>query len=95
MLPSIDMKILKSFKDRYSISYLAVFGSYLKNEQTETSDLDLLVRFKKTISLLDLVRIEREMGEELGVKVDLVSPNALSPFIKDHVLKEAKVIFNE
>lgn len=95
MLPSIDIRTLKQLKEKYSISYLAVFGSYVRNEQNEGSDLDLLVRFKNAISLLDFVRIEREISEEIGMKVDLVSPGALSPFIKKQILKEAKVIIDE
>ncbi|MBU1600207.1 nucleotidyltransferase domain-containing protein, partial [bacterium] len=59
------------------------------------SDLDLLVRFSKRKSLLDLVGIEMELTSELGIKVDLLTEKSISPYLKDRIMKELKVIYDE
>jgi hypothetical protein len=57
----------------YGMSYVAVFGSTARGENTKKSDLDLLVRFKKTIGLIRFCSIEVELGQKLKKKVDMVS----------------------
>jgi AbrB family looped-hinge helix DNA binding protein len=81
-------KLLKS----YGAKKAYVFGSYARGEQKEGSDLDLIVEFSGSKSLLDMVEIEDELSEYLGVKVDLLSEEAISPYIMPYVLKERKVI---
>lgn len=77
------------------ITFLGVFGSYSRGEQKETSDVDILVRFSRRKSLLDLVRIERLLSEIMGVKVDLVTEGSVSPYMIDDIRKELKVIYDE
>ena len=77
------------------ISFLGVFGSYSRGEQKEKSDVDVLVKFSKRKSLLDLVRIERRLSEIMGVKVDLVTEGSVSPYMIDDIKKELKVIYDE
>lgn len=72
---------------------VAVFGSYSRGEQTKKSDLDLLVSFKITKSLLEHSAIERRLSEALGVKVDLITEGALSPHMADKVHEEMTVIY--
>ena len=74
--------------ERYKVKYLGVFGSYIRNEQKRTSDLDLLVEFYETPSLFQYIRFESYLSELLGVKVDLVMKDALKPAIGKHILKE-------
>lgn len=64
---------------------VGVFGSFSRNEETRQSDLDLLVTFKKNISLLKLVQLEQELSDKLQVKVQLITSGA----IKNSVLKES------
>jgi len=71
---------------------VAIFGSYARGEQTRESDIDIIVEFSKTKSLLKLVRIERELSETLSVKVDLLTTKSISPYIKDRVAEEMVVI---
>ena len=75
------------------IKRILVFGSYARNEATSGSDLDLIVEFPEGTSLFDHVDIERELSESLNMKVDLISQNGISPYIKDQIMKEAIVIF--
>lgn len=67
-----------------------VFGSAARGEDTEDSDLDLLVDGTAETSLFDLARIEIRLGELLGVKVDVRTPFDISPRFRDSVLAEAR-----
>lgn len=77
------------------IAFLGVFGSFSRGEQTEDSDLDLLVRFSTGKSLIDHIRIEDSLGSLLGIKVDLVTERSLSPYIAPAVMKEMREIYCE
>lgn len=71
---------------------VAIFGSYARGEERPESDIDVLVEFSETKGLLTLVRIERELSEFLGVKVDLLTEESISPYLIEGIKKEAKVI---
>jgi len=71
---------------------IGVFGSYARGEQHKDSDLDLLIDFRDVVNLLDLIGIEQELTEKLGVKVDLVTLRALNEQIKPYVEKDIKYI---
>lgn len=75
------------------IKKLALFGSYLTNSFNEASDIDLLVEFEEDCDygFLDIARIERELSEILGTQVDLRTPNGLSKYFREMVVREAKV----
>ncbi|MFO7711788.1 MAG: nucleotidyltransferase family protein [Dehalococcoidia bacterium] len=72
---------------------VAVFGSYARGEERQGSDIDVLVEFSARKSLLDLVRIERELHEAVGVKVDLLTEKSISPYLVDMVKQEMEVIY--
>jgi predicted nucleotidyltransferase len=84
---------LVSFLGNYGARRIGVFGSYARGEQRPDSDLDVLVDFSDRKSLLTLVRIERELSETLGVKVDLLTEQAISPYLIDRIKSELKVIY--
>lgn len=75
------------------ISMIGIFGSTARGEATESSDIDLIVKLSKPKSLLSLVRLERNLSEALGKKVDLLTENAISPYLKDRILKDLTVIY--
>ena len=81
-----------SFLEKEGATKIAVFGSYARGEEMPGSDIDILVEFSKTKSLLTLVRIEREMSDILGVKVDLLTEASINQYLIDEIKKEAKVI---
>jgi hypothetical protein len=75
--------------ERYSVETLEVFGSYVRDEQKQDSDLDVLVAFKEDPSLLTFIAIENYLSDLLGIKVDLVMKDSLKPKIGQHILREA------
>jgi uncharacterized protein len=89
----IDREVLAELCDRHDITRLRLFGSLARGEGNEASDVDLLVDFAQRKSLLDFVRIEREFSEHLGREVDLLTERALSPYLRDRILREAQVVY--
>lgn len=73
---------------QYHVRQLGLFGSWVRNEQTPESDLDLLVTFTKKPSLFQFIELENELSGLLGVKVDLVMESALKPRIGENIRKE-------
>ena len=72
----------QKLSDKYSLSNLAIFGSYARNQQTDESDLDILVEFNRPIGL-EFIDLADELEQLLKVKIDLVSKKG----IKDKYLK--------
>jgi uncharacterized protein len=70
----------------------SVFGSIARGDAGPLSDLDLLVKYRNDVSLLDVVGLKNELETILGVKVDLVSSDYLKPRLKDRVLSESRRI---
>lgn len=79
---------LPDIGERYSVSYLGIFGSYVRDEATPESDLDVLVDFSTPPTLFQFVRLKNELSDLLGISVDLVMKSALKPKIGAHVLAE-------
>lgn len=78
---------------KYDAAQIGIFGSHVRGEAGPDSDLDVLVDFRSSKSLLTLVRIQRELSEALGIKVDLLTNNAISPHLIDRIKAELKVIY--
>lgn len=79
---------------RYNPARIGIFGSYARGEAEKSSDIDLLVDFKSRFGLLQLVRIERELTEILGIKVDLVTAKALkNKKLKEYILHDLQIIY--
>lgn len=90
----IPQERITEFCRRHHIRRLSVFGSALREDFREDSDVDILVEFEPGCApgLLELVRMERELSKLLGGrKVDLRTPEDLSRYFREEVLKEAEV----
>lgn len=84
---------IAEYLEREGAVEVAIFGSYIHDREEPESDIDVLVTFSETKSLLQLARMERELSELIGIKVDLITEGALSPYIKDSVHKEMKKVY--
>lgn len=76
---------------RYNLKSLALFGSFARDEATEKSDIDILVEFDKPIGL-DFVLLADELETILGVKVDLVTTNALKPKMFEYIKQDLQYV---
>lgn len=86
-------QILKAEKqylaEKFNVSKIGIFGSYARNEQTNESDIDILVEFSKPVGF-EFVDLKDYLETVLNKNVDLVTPNALKPYIKNEILSEVK-----
>lgn len=90
---AINIAIINYLKP-YNPERIGLFGSFVRREDKPDSDIDILVRFKETISLLDLVRIQRELSEILQKKVDLITEQAIkNEIIKKHIYADLQIIY--
>ena len=85
-------QIILSLKEE-GATRVAIFGSYARGEEQPGSDVDVIVEFSERKSLLQLVRIERELREVLGTKVELLTESSISPYLIDRVKDEMEVIY--
>jgi len=84
--------LMPRLKREFGVSSLGLFGSYVRDEQTPESDIDLLVTFGSAPSLIRFLALEQLLSETLGAKVDLVMRSALKPHIGEAILAELEQI---
>ena len=84
ILSENKLKLTKKFY----IKEIAVFGSYIRQEQKKDSDLDILVEFSKPVGFFKFLDLEEYLEKLVGVKIDLVSKKALKPLIGKKILEE-------
>ena len=77
---------------RVNASNVRVFGSVVRGEDTEASDLDLLVEVPKGTTLLDMASLQRELADTLGVCVDVVTLLDLPKRVRARVAREARLL---
>ena len=88
-----DMESLIKICRENDVATISLFGSMARGEETEKSDIDLLVKFRKRKSLLGVVKLERELSDALGRKVDLLTEGAISPYIRDNIFHDLEIIY--
>lgn len=76
----------------YHIKRAGLFGSAVRGELKEDSDIDILIELEDDLSLLEFVRIKQKIEDTLQRKVDLVEFSTLKPLLKDQILKEQVAI---
>lgn len=90
-LDEIKEKLVGVLK-KYKVKRAALFGSIVRGEASEKSDIDLLVEFEGRRSLLDLAGLKLELEELLRRKVDVITYGSLHPLLKEKILSEQEVI---
>lgn len=82
------MPILK----KYGVKKASLFGSVVRENQTESSDIDLLVELPETASLLELANLKLDLEDILKRKVDVLTFDSLHPLLKDRILDEQQAV---
>lgn len=88
---------LKKICKKNDVILLALFGSFVRGEQKKKSDIDILIKFdtSKEKSLLDLIHTENELKELFGKKVDLLTQESISPYLRNEIISSMKVIYEK
>lgn len=74
---------------KYEITSIEIFGSYVKNQQNNNSDLDILVSFSKVPTLIKFLELKNYLSDKLQINVDLVMKDSLKPRISQNILNES------
>ena len=82
----------QNLKDDYGVISVGIFGSYVRGEQTEKSDIDMLVELEKPVGLVKFIQLENHISNLLGIKVDLATKKALKPYIGQRILREVRYV---
>lgn len=88
----IMTKSKRELELRYGVRKLGLFGSYVRERQGKTSDVDILVAFVRDIDLFEFIDLREYLEERIGGKVDLVMESALKPTIGKHILAEVEYV---
>ena len=86
-LEEIKAKAIPILKEA-GVTHSAIFGSYVRGEETEDSDVDILVDYPKGYSLFDVVALQHKLEDALGKSVDLVGFKNIKPRLKQYILSE-------
>jgi predicted nucleotidyltransferase len=76
------------FAAKYKVKTIGIFGSYVRGKPKKKSDIDILVEFKRAVDFFEFLDLEEYLEQILGIKVDLVTKQALKPYIGKHILEE-------
>ncbi|HAZ28401.1 MAG TPA: hypothetical protein DCY48_01335 [Candidatus Magasanikbacteria bacterium] len=87
------IKLIAPILTRHHVTNAALFGSFARGEETETSDVDILIDPPPHMSLLDMARLKHELEDTLHKKVDLVPERSLYPDLKPYIEKDKRPIF--
>lgn len=77
-----------NIQKKYKVNELGIFGSYVRGEQNEESDVDVIIDYEEAPSLLQLIDLENYLSDQLGMKVDVVTKSGLKPRIKKRILAD-------
>lgn len=82
-------EVAEEVRQKYRARIKGIFGSFVRGEVHETSDIDILVEFEENADLIDFIGLSIFLEEKIGVKVDIVPYDTIRAEIKDAILKEA------
>ncbi len=84
---------ITEFLKKNGATKVAVFGSYVRDEETPNSDIDVIIDFQKPMGLFEFVGIQQDLSEKIGINVDLLTEEGISPYLIKKIRKEMKVLY--
>ena len=91
-IKKVLQKHREEFREQYGLKEIGIFGSYVKGEQKEKSDIDMLIELEKPIGFVRFMKLENALSQPLGVRVEMVTRKALKPHIGKRILQEVKYV---
>ena len=95
MLSQQQINIIINTLKPFNPKKIGIFGSYSRGENTNDSDIDILYLFDSKYSLFDLAGLQIELEEKLKKDVDLVEYTAIHPLLKEKILKDLKMVYEQ
>jgi predicted nucleotidyltransferase len=92
-ISEMQQEIIKKAAQKFQPKFIGVFGSFARGDQAEDSDLDILIDFEENVNLIDLIGLEQELSELLGLKVDLITQKSIYPPLKPIIENDLIRIF--
>ena len=94
LMDTVTVNKLVSLLKPHGVRKIGIFGSFARGDFNEKSDIDVLIDFSERKSLLEIVHIENEVSENLCRKVELLTEKAISPYLRERILNEVKVVYD-
>jgi predicted nucleotidyltransferase len=91
---NISKKIIHLLS-KHNPKKIGIFGSFARNQQSTSSDIDILVDFKEQKSLLELIEIEMELADALDRKIDLVTEASVHPYLQNYIQRDLQIIYQQ
>jgi len=82
-------------EERFKVKTIGIFGSYVRGEQKEKSDVDIIVEFKEPVSILHIVSLENYLSDILGIKADVIPKRNIRKELENNILKETIFVWSE
>lgn len=89
----VDQQRLVDICRAHDVVFLGLFGSTVRGEARDDSDVDLLVRFSKRKSLLSVLALQEQLEQLFHKSVDLVTEASLSPYLRDRILQSVQAVY--
>ncbi|HMQ80854.1 MAG TPA: nucleotidyltransferase family protein [Ignavibacteria bacterium] len=86
-------KYITNFLKEKGVLKASIFGSFARGDNTEGSDIDLIIQLSGDKNLFDLAEIKVELEEKFHKKVDVLTYSSINPHIKEEILKDQEVLF--
>jgi predicted nucleotidyltransferase len=94
MSKSDTIKTIVDYLRKHKVIEVGLFGSFARNEMTESSDIDILVEYSRGTTILDIVKMKQELNVLVGRKIDLVSKHAVRKQIMEHILPDLQTVYH-
>lgn len=91
---NISKKIIPILK-KQDVIKVALFGSFAREQTKQSSDIDLLIKFKGQKTLFDLAQLKIDLEKTVGKKVDLVTYDSISPLLRQSILQDEKILYDQ
>ena len=88
----IIQKHKKELEEKFGLRKIGIFGSYVRGDQVQDSDIDILVTIERPMGFIKFIKLENHLSQILGTKVDLVTKKALKPYIGRRILQEVQYV---
>ncbi len=90
-----DVELLIQTCRAADVVFLGVFGSMARGDWTGSSDIDLLIRFRQPVGLIELIALKYTLSEELGWDADLLTENAIDPLLREDIMKDLVILYSD